>query len=104
MPMPRAASFSANSRQYRSWDLGSISHATDALWRRHRKIDDLLTLQLAHQTHDFVLAQYAVAKLQPEHAALAAMDDRGLIIFEQRVDVGHARVRRKPHQCTRRHC
>src|SRR4051794_40401229 len=94
--MLRAASASANSRQHGAWDLGF------ALRRRNRKIDDLLTLQLAHQARDFVLAERTVAELQPEQAALGAIDDRGLVIVEQRIDVGHPRLRRKSHQRARR--
>ena len=37
-----------------------------------------------------------------EHAALGAVDDRGLVVVEQRRDIGDARLRREPHQRVRR--
>ena len=57
------------------------------LLRRHREIDDLLALQLAEQAGNLVLRHRLVAELQAEHAALYAIDDRGVIVVEQRVDV-----------------
>src|SRR5262249_5109322 len=62
-----------------------------ALLRGHRHADDLLTLQPAQQACSFVLANSRVAELKLEHAALGAVDDRCMIIVEQRGDVGDTR-------------
>ena len=72
------------------------------LRRLRRKLDDLFLLQLAHQRGDLVPAHRAVAELQLEHAALAALDDRSLIAVEQRLDIRKTRVVGKPHQRPRR--
>jgi hypothetical protein len=56
----------------------------------YRETDDLLVLQLAHQAGKFVPAHRSVGELQPKQAALGAVDDRGLIVVEQRPDVGDA--------------
>ena len=72
------------------------------LLRGHRKIDDLLALQPAHEIGDFVFRHRLVAELQLKQAALGAIDDRGLIAVQQCRDIGDAGVRRKPHQGARR--
>src|SRR6266545_7018411 len=98
--MPRGASSSASWGYREPWNLGLPGR--QPLRRCDREADDLLALQPADQASGFVLAHGLVAELQPEHAALGAVDDRGLVIVEQRGDVGNAGFRRKPHQCARR--
>jgi hypothetical protein len=56
-------------------------------WRRHRETDDLLVLQSAQQARELILRHRRVGKLQAEHAAAGATDNRGLIFVEQRRDV-----------------
>src|SRR5260370_30538585 len=67
------------------------------LRRLNCETDDLLLLPLAHQRREIVLAHRAVAELQPEHAALGAIDDRALIVVEQCGDAGNAGILGEPH-------
>src|SRR5271165_6386846 len=89
-----AKSSSASSHHRRPWDLGFMHQRMAQIWsvaglrRRHREADNLLALQPAQQARHLVLLHRFVAELQPEQAALRAVDDRGLIIIEQCGDVG----------------
>src|SRR5215212_1612447 len=98
--MPRGASSSASSGYREPWNLGPPGR--QPLRRCDREADDLLALQPGEQAGEFVLAHGLVAELQPEHAALGTVDDRSLVILEQRGDVRDTGFRRKPHQCARR--
>src|SRR5215212_1165156 len=98
--MPRGASSSANRGYRKPWNLGPPGRRP--LRRCDREADDLLALQPGEQAGEFVLAHGLVAELQPEHAALGAVDDRGLVSVEQTGDVGDTGFRREPHQRARR--
>ena len=105
-PTPRAASSSANWHDRGPWDLGLDALVREALARLYGAATARLTifspcsLLIRPATSSFDIG--LVAELQPKHAALGAVDDRGLIGVEQRGDVGDAGIRREPHQRARR--
>src|SRR6185437_9488867 len=104
-PAPRAMHSSDNSHDRGPWDLGLMRRRLSrraALRRSYRKTDNLLVLQLANEAGNFVLGHRLAAELQPKHAALGTVDDGGLIIVEQRRDVGDTRLRRESNQRARR--
>src|SRR5262249_25559323 len=79
----------------------AIAAATENLRRGFSKADDLLAAQLVHEAVDLGLGHRLAAELQAEQPVGAA-DDDGLVVVEQRVDVGHLGLGRKAYQRARR--